>query len=163
VTVLSCPAAGACVAAGATSRSERGWAAVAAESGGRWGKAVMVPGAKAYAYKGKLANSEITDMSCPAPGYCVVGGHFVAELSESAYRRGLVASETAGRWGTAQVLPGLAKLDAESTSEVPYVACSAAATCVAAGTFSPAEYIRDGFVATELPLRRAGAPASPAS
>jgi hypothetical protein len=113
----------------------------------------MVPGAKAYSYKGKLANSEITDLSCPAPGYCIVVGDFLGDLSDTvAFRRGLVASQTAGSWGTAQVLPGLAKLDAGGGSRVPYVACSAASTCVVAGTFAPAFNTFDGFVATELPL-----------
>jgi hypothetical protein len=162
VKALSCPAAGECVAAGATSLSDDGWAAVAAESGGRWGKAVMVPGVKAYSYKGTHANSAITDISCPAPGYCVVGGHFLMTPSGGVdYWRGLVASETAGTWGTAQVLPGLAKLDTNADSRVSYVACSAAAACVATGSFSPAGYIHDGFVAAEVPARTLGAPASP--
>ena len=62
-----------------------------------------------------------------------------------------VSSETAGKWGTAQLPPGLVKLDAAVYSGVSSVACAAPATCVAAGSYSPVQYFTDGFLAAELP------------
>jgi hypothetical protein len=154
VEALSCPAVGRCVAGGATSFGYYGgFAATATERGGTWGKAVLVPGAKAFTYKGKHAtSSEIQGLSCPAAGYCVAGGDFFVSVNDStAYSRGLVVSETAGAWGTARIPPGLAGLDSAVFSEVMYVACAAPATCVAIGIYDPSKYQEDGFLSAELP------------
>jgi hypothetical protein len=153
VEALSCPAVGRCVAGGATSFGYGGFAATTTERGGTWGKADLVPGAKAFTYKGKHAtSSEIQGLSCPAAGYCVAGGDFFVSVNDSAaYSRGLIVSETAGAWGTARIPPGLAGLDSAVSSEVMYVACAAPATCVAIGIYDPSEYREDGFFSAELP------------
>jgi hypothetical protein len=153
VAALSCPAAGECVAGGATSSGYGGFAATAAERGGTWGKAVLVPGAKAFSYKGRHAtSSEINDLACPAVGYCVAGGDFFVSVNDTtAYSRGLVASETAGAWGAAQIPPGLAGLDRGVFSEVDYVACATIATCVAGGSYDADSYPGGQFFSAELP------------
>ena len=151
---LSCPAAGACVAAGSTSFGYGGFAATAAQSAGVWGKAVMLPGAKAYTHKGKKATSSgISDLSCPAVGYCVAGGQYAVSVSDStAYFAGLLAGETAGVWGTAGLVPGLARLDTGAEGGVSNVACAAIATCVALGSYAPAgQGSGGGFRSAELP------------
>ncbi len=180
IAAISCPKPGDCVAAGnddagsyTINQQGDGWseaaaisglgsvaalscpAASAAELDGTWGEAVLVPGAKAFTYKGKHAtSSEIDDLSCPVLWYCVAVGDFFVSVNDStAYSRGLVVSETAGAWGTAQVPPGLAKLDSAAFSEEMYVACATAATCVAIGTYDPSGYDEDGFLSAELPLQ----------
>jgi len=156
LAALSCPAVGTCVAGGATSFGYGGFAATAAERGGTWGKAVLVPGAKAFTYKGKHAtSSEIQDLSCPAVGYCVAGGDFFVSVNDAtSYSRGIVASETAGAWGTAQIPPGLVGLDRGVSSDVDFVACAAVATCVAFGGYeSGSNYQGGNFFSAELPLQ----------
>jgi hypothetical protein len=105
VEALSCPAVGRCVAGGATSFGYGGFAATATQRGGTWGKAVLVPGAKAYTYKGRHAtSSEIQGLSCPADGYCVAGGDFFVSVTAHGSTPGAVpAGEVTVRAGSRTV------------------------------------------------------------
>jgi hypothetical protein len=65
-------------------------------------------------------------MSC-APGYCAAGGSSGGE--------GFVVTERAGRWGSAQVPPGLAALNTGQAAAITSVSCPAAGTCAAGGYY----------------------------
>jgi hypothetical protein len=64
-------------------------------------------------------------------------------------RRGFVASEQNGRWGTAIEVPGLAALDKNGYSEVPSVSCASAGNCAAGGDYTFHGGDQGAFVASE--------------
>jgi hypothetical protein len=122
VTSISCPAAGACAAAG-TYRPKKGPGQlfVVSERVGRWTRAIQLPGS------GKLitANgSTIGEASCASASTCEVGGTLQTGTSRT---RGFFAGETSGRWGTLYVVPD------GSASTITALSCPAAGYCAAGG------------------------------
>jgi hypothetical protein len=70
--------AGSCAAGGYYNYNSSGGiqAFVVTEAGGRWGKAVEVPGTAA---PGKLRLSDVNSVSCGAAGSCTAGGFYDGE------------------------------------------------------------------------------------
>jgi hypothetical protein len=125
VTSLSCVSGGVCLAGGyyaGHGKTTQGF--VVTERGGRWSAARPVPGLAALTPSGQDAQVEI--VSC-APGYCAAGGFFGGE--------GFVVTERAGRWGSAQVPPGLAALNTGQAAAVTSVSCPSAGNCAAGGYY----------------------------
>src|SRR5258707_1407105 len=107
VLSVSCPSAGSC-AAGGDYRDGGGHQQgfVAVERNGRWRLAIEAPGLGAL---NKGGNAEVSSVSCASPGYCAAGGDFGNRGSNpfvGSSGRGIVVSETNGRWGPAVEVAG---------------------------------------------------------
>src|ERR1022692_4476195 len=140
---VSCAPAGSCAAGGYYSEphSEQGF--VAAERNGRWGTAIKVPGLAAL-NKGREAQVDL--VSCGSAGNCAAGGYYsYGQIG----RRGFVASERNGRWGTAVEVPGLAALDTDGYSGVTSVSCASAGSCAVGGYYTFHGGEQGAFVASE--------------
>jgi hypothetical protein len=134
---VSCSSAGNCAAGGESislSGAERAF--VVSERDGVWGKALQVPGLGAL---GPHGYSNVTSVSCPSLGNCVVGGGYVRQ---SGGAHGFVFGQHLGKWGTALTLQGF------SNAAVNSVSCSAAGDCAAGGYYDTSPG-RQGFVANE--------------
>jgi hypothetical protein len=122
VTSLSCPVAGACVAAGAYKpKSGPDRIFVVTESAGQWKRAIQLPGS------GKLVThngSTVGDVSCASATTCEVAGTLQTGPSSA---RGFLAGETGGRWGKVYVVPdGIG-------STITALSCPAPGYCAAGG------------------------------
>lgn len=122
VTSLSCPAASACVAAGAYKpKAGPGQIFVVNESVGRWNRAIQLPGS------GKLVTqngSTVGEVSCASAATCEVGGTLQTGVSIT---RGFFAGETSGRWGKVYVVPD------GTGSTITALSCPAPGYCAAGG------------------------------
>ena len=122
VTSVSCPAVGACAAAG-TYRPKKGPGQlfVVSESAGQWKQAIQLPGS------GKLVTangSTIGEVSCASAAVCEVGGTL---QTAAATTRGFLAGETSGRWHALSVVPG------GTASTITALSCPAPGYCAAGG------------------------------
>jgi hypothetical protein len=154
---VSCTSLGSCVAV-ASYLEASGLAALhAEETGGTWGpSAPLAPGAG----EGGVDNVGVDSVSCTGPGNCTVGGFYVPLDSQSV--QPLVASEVGGQW--APWSPLTLPADAGSVSgggpivgvQFDYIAavtCSAAPSCVAAGSYTDSNDVqRPMVVSTVSPL-----------
>jgi len=122
VTSVSCPAAGACAAAGAYQpKKGPGQLFAVRESGGQWKQAIQLPGS------GKLVaadGSAIGQVSCASAAACEVGGTLQTGASST---RGFLAGEANGRWSALYVVPG------GSASTITALSCPAPGYCAAGG------------------------------
>jgi hypothetical protein len=118
---VSCPAAGACVAAGTyRTNGNQGELFVVREVAGRWQGAIQLPGSgKLITYLG----STIGEVSCTSAATCEVGGTLQTGKSTT---RGFLAAETNGRWDL-YVLPDGAG------STITGLSCPAPGYCAAGG------------------------------
>jgi hypothetical protein len=144
---VSCPAAGACVAAGHDTNASGDWQAVTvAERNGRWGRAAALPG---QALLGQGSGASVFALSCPAPGDCAAVGSYANSAGQA---QAFVAGETGGHWAKATNIPGLARLDkpAGDQDDSFAVSCAAPGQCSAGGYYSdqPTVYT-DPFVVSE--------------
>jgi hypothetical protein len=138
VNTMSCSAPGNCVAGGdyqyllQKSGQDTVYfqAFVVSETNGQWSPAIEVPGLTVPAQGG---SGETYSVSCTATGTCTAGGYYT---SSSGRRQAFVISETGGTWGTAQAVPGLARLNSAGFAEVTSVSCPAVGDCVAGGYYT---------------------------
>jgi hypothetical protein len=140
VNAVSCASAGNCAAGGDYS-FDQGF--VASERHGRWGTAIEVPGLGAL---NTGRDAEVDSVSCASAGNCVAAGYY---SHGQIGRRGFVASEQNGRWGTAIEVPGLAALDKDGYSDVTSVSCASAGNCAAGGYYTFHGGDQGSFVASE--------------
>jgi hypothetical protein len=153
---VSCATAGNCVAAGYYSDSGNfHHAFVAEERNGDWGQVHPLAGS------GPLANgtaSEAESVSCPAPGYCVVGGWFMTAGGD---QQAFTASEVNGGWGKASVVPGSSALNTGKDATAWAVSCAAAGNCVIGGDYSGSgittAFVADKATATATSLKLSAA------
>jgi hypothetical protein len=156
VTSVSCTSAGECTAGG--SYAPGGTAAggvltaseafVATETGGAWGKAIEVPGTAAL----DAGHSAVVgSLSCWSPGNCTAAGSYAPGGSSGGYAdtQAFAVTETAGTWGTATELPGLAALNAGGQAEVSSISCAGAGSCAVGGDIIIPGSASDAFVADE--------------
>jgi hypothetical protein len=145
---LSCGSAGNCSAGGSyAERSGRTEAFVVSERTGRWGDAEEVPGTAAL-NTGGLA--EINSVSCRSAGNCTAGGDYSMPGNVNVMpTRAFVVSQKNGRWGRAELLPGLTALDTGRQSRVISVSCSSAGNCAAAGYYTTRSYNSLAFVVSQ--------------
>jgi hypothetical protein len=128
VTALACPTAGNCTAGGSDGAGPggKGEAWTASDVGGNWSAAAAVPGMAAL---GTTVASGIAALSCPKAGDCAAGGNYNAGSGDLAF----VADETAGVWGDAQEVPGIAALDGGGMANLVSLSCGSAGNCAATG------------------------------
>jgi CHAP domain len=127
ITSLSCASAGNCSAGG----QDYPWAFVVSEVNGTWGKAIVVPGASA---KG-IVQSSVSSVSCGSPGNCSAGGFYSNGVVSEAF----VVSQSGGRWGHLQEVPGTAALNTGGYAQVTSVSCGSAGNCSAGGQYQDAD------------------------
>ncbi|MHB1594327.1 MAG: hypothetical protein ACYCO9_20820 [Streptosporangiaceae bacterium] len=135
LNALSCPAAGNCTAVGSyADTASNNHPFVVDDTAGHWGNAAPLAGMTAL---NKAGAGELDNLSCAAPGNCTAGG--IEGINDGYNARGggqpLVATETAGRWGSAQLIPGMAKINAGPDGWVDSLSCAAPGDCAAGGTF----------------------------
>jgi hypothetical protein len=142
-TSLSCSSAGNCgeagiytIGAGTTDVVSY----VANETNGTWDSVTTIPGLSALDTASIDAPAQI---SCTGTGDCVVGGEFGVSATASG---GFIAVESSGTWQSAEVVPGLATLNAGGDASTDAVACANSTTCVVGGTYKDAAGSYQAFV-----------------
>jgi hypothetical protein len=150
-SAISCPTPGNCAVAGlyATSSGSNGTdeGFIDDEKNGIWGSAQEIPGL------GTLNIGEavrVWSISCKAAGECAAGGSY--DTSGNPYvpgGQGFVVDETAGKWGNAQEVPGLAALNMGTDAWVRSISCGGVGDCSAVGIYTDAQGHSQGFVVDE--------------
>jgi hypothetical protein len=144
VLSVSCAAAGSCAAGGSyLDRSRHLQAFVVTEAGGRWRKAIEVPGTAAL---NKGGSAEVLSVSCAAVHGCAGGGFY---RDRSGHLQAFVVTEAGGRWRTAIEVPGTAALNKRGFAQVRSVSCAAAGSCAAVGLYLDRSRHAQAFVVTE--------------
>ena len=132
---VSCRSASSCAAGGYyTDSSDNDQAFVVSETGGTWGKAEEVPGTQTPS-----GTASIYSISCSSAGNCTAGG-FYTDSSDNT--QAFVVSETAGSWGNAEEVPGVATLG--GYSQVNSISCVSVGNCAVGG-----QVVSKAFVASE--------------
>jgi hypothetical protein len=141
---VSCASAGNCSAGGSYSSSSGDQAAalVVSEKNGIWGAPRAVVRSRAPAGNAALAATDTG--SCASAGNCSAGGY----LEGSGPRHAFIVDETDGSWGTAQQVPGLARLSHYSDN-IASVSCGAASNCSAGGDYTDRSASSLAFVVSE--------------
>jgi len=147
VRSVSCAAAGSCAAGGdyrPRRSSIRMQAFVVTEAGGRWRKAIEVPGTAAL---NKGGDALVNSVSCAAAGSCAAGGFYA--VSSFGRIQAFVVREAGGRWRTAIEVPGTAALNAGGFAAIESVSCAAAGRCAAGGFYRDGSIHDQAFVVSE--------------
>jgi len=132
---------GAGCAQGAAGRADPVLRHESAGAAGSWGRAIAVPGLAAL-NKGREA--VVLSVSCPSAGNCGAGGYY-----HDRGRRGVVDSESNGRWRQAVEVPGLAALSKGGPGQVIDVSCASAGSCAAGGFYRYGSDHHQGFVVSQ--------------
>src|SRR5262249_51108574 len=128
---VSCARAGNCGASGVYADSSGdSQAFVVNEVKGTWRKAAEVPGLAALNQGGGAA---IFSASCARAGNCGAGGIYLGRAGKFFHFQAFVVSETHGRWGRAQKVPGTAALNKGGDAQTSSVSCGSAGNCSAGG------------------------------
>lgn len=130
-TALSCPAPGACTLGGFTEAEGVGAAPfIATQRNGTWSRPRPIPGMATINSNGQAT---LSALSCPAPGQCAVGGYLT---TPAFYDHAYLATETAGHWGNAFLVPGITMLEQQhGISHLNVISCWAVAHCIADGYY----------------------------
>jgi hypothetical protein len=155
LAAISCASAGNCAAGGWYATLSGSEPFVVSQADGTWGKALEVPGIAAVnRARGQAA---VTSVSCTAPGDCTAGGYYTDKIVPQDVRvtMAFVVSEVNGAWGTAQQVPGIARLRTGFGAQVSSVSCASPGNCAAGGSFEissggPGCCRSLGFVASEV-------------
>ncbi len=133
VEAVSCAPRAECTAAGDTTGVGAATGAFAiSERDGTWSSPRQVPGLAALAAAHGSVN--VTDISCPASGDCLLTGAYSRSKPGGGMLRGFVAEEENGTWGTATPVPGLLKLG-PLQGTATRVSCTSPGNCVVTGTY----------------------------
>jgi hypothetical protein len=133
VATVSCSSPGNCGAGGTyADASDTSQAFVVSESEGAWGGAAEVAG-----NLNTDGNAVINTVSCTGSGDCSAAGAYDAQVSSDGVEssEGFVMSESAGKWGTAEEIPGLADLGDEGVNAVTAISCTSPGNCDVGGAY----------------------------
>ena len=146
ISSVSCASPGNCAAAGSNGAIRAGTSRpfVADEAGGRWGKAMPVPGVAALNV-GDLGG--LTSVSCPANGDCSAGGFFADRDHNT---QAFVVNEVRGTWRKAIEVPGTAVLNRGGFADADSLSCAAPGDCSAGGSYEQASGHDTAFVVNEV-------------
>jgi len=152
VTLVSCPAAGDCAAAGEgfTPACSPGYdcpAAYVSEKNGTWG----TPRSVLSASQEQAHVASITSLSCGGPRDCVVGGDIsdYSQFNGNSDEQAFLLEEKKGSWSGYREVPGTAALNAGGNAAVTSVSCTAAGDCTAGGHYANSNGTQLGFLLTE--------------
>ena len=144
IPALSCGSAGNCAAGGYYKPGQNQTRPfIVDQVRGVWGTAQDVPGP---ATSGSGDSAGITTMSCASAGNCSAAGF--RDTADAAVA--VVVSEVHGTWGSAQQIPGLAKLARRSSSELLSLSCASAGNCSAGGDYGSDSEDSRAFVVSEV-------------
>jgi hypothetical protein len=138
VTSVSCGSVGSCTASG---WYENSVAIVVNETAGTWGRAEVVPGITTLGPGG----SQVSSLSCASAGNCAAGGVYVEMRGDPL--QPYVVDETAGTWGPAKKVPGMAKLSG-GLGGIASVSCGSAGNCAAVGSYEDQAFVVDETAGT---------------
>ena len=144
---LACSSVGNCngVGAVASSTNETEQPMVFKEVDGVWGTPFVLPGLATLNPSGL---GIITNLSCPSPSSCAVGG---VVLNLATFQiTGFLDEETNGVWGTEFLPSGLDVPAMGTVSTVDAVSCSASGNCTAGGTYSQGDVRGEVYVVSEV-------------
>jgi hypothetical protein len=156
LSVIDCPDAGACVAAG---KDAHGNAAIVRETHGRWGTPAEIPGIQALAPPPEKGGTVVTALACPTATTCAVAGDYTVDdvIDPSNGNRPhqvFLAGEVRGTWGTALVPPGMPTPTIASYPEFLKLACAAPGNCAAGVLYTGALGAPGNtFITAEVPTR----------
>jgi IPT/TIG domain len=146
VNAISCAAPGSCVVGGLTyTGADARVAFLDDEVAGVWQPVQLVAGVAALDPSLTLYPM-IDSVSCPAVGSCAAVGEYEGLTGSTVELGQFVVTETAGVWGAATAVPGLAPTPGEPAFPAWQIACAASGDCVLAGTSTPS----GGRVAEEV-------------
>jgi hypothetical protein len=97
------------------------------QPGGTWGPAELLNTSTAY--------PGITSISCAAAGDCSAVGRVAVPSGDSFAVEGIAVTETDGRWGAVQAIPGLTQLNTGGYVQISSVSCGAVGDCSAGGWY----------------------------
>lgn len=141
---ISCAGAGNCTAGGNFNDTNDLYESyVVSQVDGIWGPAALVPGLAALNLGGF---DDIKQISCTGNGYCTLGGIYVDGNGDD---QAFVASQVAGVWATATLVPGLEQLNVDGQAAILSVSCASPGNCSAAGRFQTSNH-QQGFAATQV-------------
>jgi hypothetical protein len=131
---VSCASAGNCIAVGVYEDSSgRGQGLLLTETSGTWAAGVE-PSLPANA--GTNPNAQVESVSCASAGNCTaVGGYDIGGASS----RGLLLTETSGRWATGVEASLPANAGTTEQASVGSVSCTSAGNCTAVGVYRPSK------------------------
>ncbi len=142
ITSLSCTAAVNCAVGGTYLAHGGTQVFVDSKKGGRWGKAIEIPGFTALNQEG---SGDLASVSCVSAGNCEAGGSYAAPADfDGGVFEAYVASERNGHWGKAIEIPGIpspsssiCEPDTEAcvAGRVLSVSCAPGGTCAAGGWY----------------------------
>src|SRR6266568_4876495 len=145
VESVSCAAAGSCAAGGFYAAGSGGEQAfVVSEAGGRWRKAIEVPGTAALNTGGDAA---IDSVSCAAAGSGAAGGCYAD--SRFGHLQAFVVTKAGGRWRKAIEVPGTAALNTGGDAAINSVSCAAPHGCAAGGHYKDGSRHHQAFVVSK--------------
>jgi hypothetical protein len=120
---VSCVAGGSCSAVG---RNGSGQPLTMTGTAGTF-SAVTAPALPTGATSGAL-----TSVACTTPGNCTAAGSYVAAGGQT---EAMIATETAGAWAQATLLPLPAGADASQVATVNSISCPSGGHCIAVGSY----------------------------
>ena len=125
-----------------------GQAFVATKANGTWGPARLLPGT---ARLNSGADGGTTTLSCPRPGDCTAAGYYgVGTPGDKVYNLELfVDSQTGGKWGQAEEIPGTAALNRTHWAGPGQVSCPAPDQCSTGGAYSDRKDHGQAFVVSQ--------------
>lgn len=132
VSDVACWAVGSCIAVGQyETTTSVGPGFVASESKGSWGR-VTILSLPANAAADPLA--QFYSAACPAAGSCVVVGSYDNSAGSAL---AVVVSQSHGKWRQGLEVAAPANASGEPEAQLIGVACHAAGSCAAVGSYSP--------------------------
>ncbi|HKD94723.1 MAG TPA: PASTA domain-containing protein [Gaiellaceae bacterium] len=146
VDSVSCGSAGNCVAVGTYNHGPGNiQGLLLTETGGKWRRGLEAALPR-NANHPELQEEDVylSSVSCASPGNCTAAGGYTDNSRED---RGLLVTETAGRWarGLEAALPSRA----DSPAGLAPVSCASPGRCAAAGRYGP--YITQGLLLDSTP------------
>jgi hypothetical protein len=142
---VSCPSPGNCTAVGYYGRSGQVTGFLVVEHHGTWRNAQPIPGLRA-----PLPQGITIALSCASVGNCAFGGAYTPRTHHGV--QAFADSETNGKLGKAQPIPGLAGLAKGASSYITVISCASAGNCGLTGNYiaSGAKYGSTPFVTSQV-------------
>jgi hypothetical protein len=129
IGTVSCGRTGSCAAGGSfMADGPFSHALLVSEANGTWGPGREVPGLDAINH----GSAEVDALSCASAGDCLATGGYVDANGNTQV---FVAEEQGGRWGDAQLLPGLAFLNRRGLAFARSASCAAPGDCDVVGSY----------------------------
>lgn len=142
LSAVSCQSAGNCVAIGGYDNAAHvQLALIETETNGLWsGSQLSLTGIGYNGYE-----FDMNALSCTASGSCVAVGTYSTASAQEAF----VATESSGVWTPSQVNVSALGVGPDPSAELTSVACAAAGSCAAVGTFVDSSNHDQGLIDTE--------------